>query len=433
MSRVGISKMKTTKQIVSFILITVMTAVALSGCSGGNSSSNTPESTQERSYRDAIKMAGNSSDFVALTQAIVAFAEFGDYEDSREYLSDCFKSIIDLSSSITNDEIYETAKSAYRNGCFNEAAALFQMLPEGYDAQVAHYRAASSAFANFTNGNYDTAAQDILFFSEIVSYDYPDEFANDSRSAFRYIEDTPDYLSYQGASRPHVEPHFHDFYYNCIVAYFNRVIERGDRLAGLSSFPAQSGSRLNSNWDKFYLERVAEVEAKIEQLGIWDYYIKTDNTTSPVDVTGVGLYVAVSDASGRHRGDPDFSRSPGSPIYELMNVIPASYLARAPEEIRYIVAVTDVSHTFYGTYRSGGTSISGFSTNALVTVKDTVTGTILYSGRISGNPPYTTTSTNDVYASVSFSNPRSDDTFRMSDMMSVLSRVFPMLSDAYLS
>ncbi len=171
-----------------------------------------------------------------------------------------------------------------------------------------------------------------------------------------------------------------DCFYNCLYYYYDEQYRQGNELTELTEYPLiiPDGVKLSNgifigaddtvyqNWSWYVREwckyRNDMMSERIETSpGLFEYYRKTDDSVSPVDVSGEGIYINTADA-------------PRCTIDYLIGVFPFAY-ATEPEDIRYIVNFSQ-EHSYHAMYDNGTKAYVTFTT---ITIKDTKTGEILLS------------------------------------------------------
>jgi hypothetical protein len=136
----------------------------------------------------------------------------------------------------------------------------------------------------------------------------------------------------------------------------------------------------------------------ITDYGIREYYSKADSAISPVTVTGVGIYIF--DETDIIQFDTFGNAGISNHIFAFL---PPSCFAESAEDVRYLINITNESYQYYGTYND---STKGYSATALVSLKDTDTGSVLFSEYYTVTPPDSMSvfgnNSSDTYATVGF-------------------------------
>ena len=128
-------------------------------------------------------------------------------------------------------------------------------------------------------------------------------------------------------------------------------------------------SKMVRMWSSLYGHCQTMVERSIIEQNLSEYYFKTDNSISPISVTGRGLYMNIIKS--------DNSETRG------LKVIPPFYFAEKLEDIRYVLTIEE-TYNYVGFYRGIG---GAFSTKATITLKDMVTGKICFTHEYKAESP----------------------------------------------
>ena len=213
-----------------------------------------------------------------------------------------------------------------------------------------------------------------------------------------------------------------DLFQDSLFHYYNEQIRFGNDILNLSEYPYKNvywgkSFRPKLTWDFLYNIRIDNLEKSITEQGLDEYFSKTDGSISPVDINSNLLYI------NRSNSPANTEYRQGSSWYKILwSYIPPFYLAEHPEEVRYVLNLSE-SHTYYGTYNNGSI---GYSTETLVTIKDTKTGELLFSTYYSQEPlnsfevPETATISTEIYGSSDFRKEIEDD------ILPVLERIIPI-------
>jgi hypothetical protein len=163
-----------------------------------------------------------------------------------------------------------------------------------------------------------------------------------------------------------------DLYEKYIYRSYDQQFQLGNRdLSKLPLLPlAETGDQ--ESWRQ---KRISEIKNAINAAeGLEDYYSQGGNGTSPVEVTGVGIYINdrlnlyyVKDLTER-----------------IIAELPVFFLADCPEKVRYIINFPGSSE-YFGTYDDG---TLGYETTITVTIKDTVSGQLAFSKAYAAYPPH---------------------------------------------
>ncbi|MCL2815798.1 MAG: hypothetical protein FWD23_14480, partial [Oscillospiraceae bacterium] len=180
-----------------------------------------------------------------------------------------------------------------------------------------------------------------------------------------------------------------DLYEKYIYLYYDAQFQLGNRdLSKLPLLPLTDGEQ-----PLWRAERIKAINKAINgDKELADYYAAADGGTSPVEITGLGIYINdrlnlyyVKDLIDKLTGD-----------------LPAFFFADSPEKVRYTVNFPG-SSKYFGTYDDG---TLGYETTISVAVKDTVSGEVIFSKSYTAYPEsevyFPESKKQDVYAVYDF-------------------------------
>jgi len=163
-----------------------------------------------------------------------------------------------------------------------------------------------------------------------------------------------------------------------LISYWEAQVDAGINPAKIEKMPATidwiSIACDSTSHISLVRSRTGSMNRAITSQGLQSFYISTGSGSSPVEVTGFGIYV---NRPANDSSDISF----GFSLHSYINN--PFFLADKPENARYLLLFT-VSHSFHASwvYTSGGDFAgNSYHTTVTVTLKDNVTGRILYSGR----------------------------------------------------
>jgi len=196
-------------------------------------------------------------------------------------------------------------------------------------------------------------------------------------------------------------------FYDSVIHYFEEQADLGNDTGTLPDYAyVPSGFILNNTWGDYYRllysNRAEKLKTEIRMLGISDYYSSGDNSVSPVELTGNGMFLNYIVAPRGEARTPYFYDQ----IYEdLFTSVPAHFIANKPEHVRYLLLINEY-YEYFGRYDNG---TSGYKAIVKVMFKDTASGEILLAKTYEFDPPSRTTATaRDTYASPSLNRIVSD-------------------------
>ena len=319
-----------------------------------------------------------------------------------------------LSGCDSNRELYENAISAFGAGDFNEALTMFNSLPKQYK-DVDLFSRTSSAVIEYKSGSwlnavrsfeslsiqlneifdnqkkypneylvklvgdlliplgraFNTSSDQSIPFEMVFSLGWVNSYMNKMKS---FVEDPAKYSSFRYINKRAQESNLYgDLYYESLFRFYEEQTQLGYDIAELPEYPFKRVSAKEIDFlDILYNRRMEKLTENIKEFKLENYYAKTDNSVSPVEVTGTGIYVNTTKARETRRN-----------CLKIISFFPPSCLADAPENVRYVLIFTE-EYSYYGTYTDG---TEGYVTTINAVLKDTATGKIIYRNRFTSNPP----------------------------------------------
>jgi len=381
----------------------------------------------EITYIQACNLMQSNSD-----EAISIFRTIEDYKDSVSWI---------------NSLLYDKASNYMQNGKYAEAAVIFEQI-SGYSDSDEMFELCNKnikynqAISDMNSKKY---AEAVAIFKEIAGFKDSDEKLDLCNKNIKYdqalsdfnakkldlaytafnelgnFQDSKDYAAYinagieakakkygEAAIKYKSIPNFLDskfLYLEYLYLYYNEQYELGHKdLTKLALLPYDKTeindfayNLKNENYDVFYDKygywgtmtdtwrnmRINKLKEDIEKIsGLTEYFTRTD-TSALTNVTGSCIYV---NDSWAEYGTYNLAN-------RIIDDVPLFFLADSPGKVRYVINFKGYS-TYYGTYTDG---TYGYETTVIITIKDTVTGKILFSKSYTAYPPHWTTQWGDVY------------------------------------
>ena len=318
----------------------------------------------ERSaYETALLLMGEGN----YEQAIIVFSELGEHEDAQAKIEVC---------------TYKQALLVYNNMDFESALALLMTLPDGYE-DTKLYIDSISAIDDLVSENWLEAAEKFG-----LLHIQKDEFAYNHNSLMNPLaQEVRDRFGIQYELQT---TQFYGLQDVCILLYYEEQMRLQNDITQLSEYPYDPS--------KFAFQstlcdrRIQKLKASIDEQGLREYYNNSNNSVSPVNVTGNGLYTYFNSPQNMHHIAKTYM--------EHQKIAPWC-LADSPEDVRYVLTVID-TYSYFGTYDNG---TKGYSTSTQLTLRDTFTGEYLFYQAYRSDPPRTTARTDkDTYGSISLSD-----------------------------
>jgi len=252
--------------------------------------------------------------------------------------------------------------------------------------ETAKYIVIASIIESYLNGDYKEAAQNVIDFEGSYWGSLPTDVRNGTE---RLLESLDIHVVRTGFLE---EARIIDSIYEaCIIGYFEENPE-----PGVYDFPVLNG------WVEAKRTRVDDLQWALKMQDIDD--ARTIN--SHVTVTGGKLHAN------------EFWI-----FADILRYIPSGFIAEEPEDIRYVLHMSDRTYTYYGTYDTG---TRGYSTTVHITLTDTITGDVLFSRSYTENPPHQITTQGipeSVQANITFQAEAVAE-----DMKLLMSTLFPILN-----
>ena len=317
------------------------------------------EELPRRIYTQARTYMGG----VTYTKAIELFSLITDYEDADQLRIEC---------------IYLEAINAYGNPeKIDTSMGLFKSLPDGYkDSGL--YMEMLAAIELYNSDNWLEALHTV-----------------DSVIMSTNTKADPDWYSYTLKTPYHMA--------QMLWGYWAERDQLDEDIASLPEYAYQPFSDNqygagNISIKHLYTKRSEMLKESISQQGLSGYYALTDHSVSPVKVTGTGLYVNCENAT---------KNTSLLDLYGILHkyIAPCCFAAK-PEDVRYVLSFSE-SYEFYLSYNN---NTKGYSTTTLVTLKDVMTGEILFQGKYVAKPPGTAPLRNiDEYGKYDFTDAMKND------------------------
>ena len=360
---------------------------------------------------------------------------------------------------VTDEMLYEKAVTAFEQRDFNAALAALSQLPDEYN-DVRMYNVTIPVISNYIDGNWKAVInaylsalggdtrfnpEDLGLYWDISEYykassDKPRDFQNElygryiiallkpNEYAFDIVrsdratillnekigeirasarEDIRIFDDASSVQKYLVNEFFMHLFYDSVIHYFEEQADLGNDTGTLPEYAyVPSDFILNNTWGDYYRllysNRADKLKTEIRMRGISDYYSSGDNSVSPVELTGNGMFLNYIVAPRGEARTPYFYDQ----IYEdLFTSVPAHFIANKPEHVRYLLLINEY-YEYFGRYDNG---TSGYKAIVKVMFKDTASGEILLAKTYEFDPPSRTTATaRDTYASPSLNRIVSD-------------------------
>ena len=372
-----------------------------------NSSEKKTEAENEKNYTDAVVMFENGEYDAAkaIFEALAGYRDSGDYvawivyseanklmPTDSEGAIDMFFSLIGYDEELTeliNDILYDKALSYMQSEIYEKALPVFEKLDYKESAALSllcgKYISYNSAVAAFERGETDFAYEKFVElgdFIDSIPYTLYIE-AKKEAGAQNYGEAAELYLR--------IRDYFDsaELYEECIYLYYDGQFQLGNRdLSTLPLLPLTGGE--NEAWRTKRLEGINKAIDNSEELR--NFVAQIDPETTLVGVTGVGIYINDRMNSYYVKDLTD----------KIIADLPVFFLADSPGKLSYVVNFPGSSE-YFGTYDDG---TLGYETTITMTIKDTVSGEVVFSKNYTAYPPhevyYPESQKRDVYAVYDF-------------------------------
>lgn len=295
----------------------------------------------------------------------------------------------DVGEDIDYPAIYQQALERIEEMDLYTALTLFEQLPDDYeDANV--YIMGLSGIKKYEDKAWLEASNYFSALIDAIDIRYPRWTINSPMNPpyeeslvipiFRIIYNVPlsdsevensrfvDYISYYD---------YYELLQRALYQYYYEQTLNGNDIARLEYYPYKLEHNRPGSISLLYTKIRTSIEESLDEQGLNEYYNLTDSSISPVEVSGDKLYITYEGDKGEVIEN----------LFSLMDIrdkhIAPCCLALEPESIRYVLKFQE-SYTFAFSYSN---NTKGYTSIISATIKDVVTGEILYSFEASVDPP----------------------------------------------
>jgi len=264
------------------------------------------------------------------------------------------------------DALIKKAGVLYQDVQYLQSEELLEWAAEVFFLQGLEQQGIPSASAQ-----YQREQMDLQWIQQEILHDFQDA----DMPPLQYVEE----LFKRHLDNQYKDTHYYNYNYLVEPALFHYYYEQtlnGNNIAALATLPYKPGLNQPSYMSGLYAQLKQSLESILEEQGLKEYFYVTDASVSPVEVTGDKLYIiqeSEKDEFGEHR----------HMYWGFQNNIAPCCMADKPEDIRYVLKFYE-SYTHTLDYNN---NTKGYTTHITATVKDVVTGGILYSFKASAPPP----------------------------------------------